>query len=358
MALSAEESKKLLDAIQNLNVSAEVIQEVLQLIRNAGHTGAVDIAEHNNTPGAHPNDSALLHVANSIAYLGEIDTIRGKKNILSMIGQGGTIGNGYNTSAKSNGDVSTVSGQIVHANNLYSTTSDGIPEDLATISAQLRLMGYDSWRLYGVTESQYCYAGLHFYAGFTENGVRKGPDSKKSCIRPTLSTGEDYGTFTQSMEFSNSAFTPLKAGVVQLGYAATPFSDVYSQNAVTVTSDARVKKDVSDMNTDKTLAFIKALRPVRFKYISGAAEMIGMTEQGEPISRDIPGQRDHYGLVAQEVKNAMEAAGIDDAALWCLTDKTDPDSKQSIRYTELIAPMLKVIQMQQERIEALEARLK
>lgn len=358
MALSAEESQKLLDAIQNLNVSAEVIQEVLQLIRNAGHTGAVDIAEHNNTSGAHPNDNTLLHVANSIAYLGEIDTIRGKKNILSMIGQDKTIGNGYNTNAKSNGDTSTVSGQIVHSNHLYSTTADGTPDDLATISAQLRLMGYDSWRLYGVTESQYCYAGFHFYAGFTENGVRKGPDSKKSCIRPTLSTGEDYGTFTQSMEFSNSAFTPLKAGAVQLGYAATPFSDVYSQNAVTVTSDARVKKDVSDMEADKTLAFIKALRPVRFKYISGAAEMIGLTEQGEPISRDIPGQRDHYGLVAQEVKKAMEAAGIDDAALWCLADKTDPESKQSIRYTELIAPMLKVIQMQQERIEALEAKLK
>ena len=29
-----------------------------------------------------------------------------------------------------------------------------------------------------------------------------------------------------------------------------------------------------------------------------------------------------------------------------------------LRYEELIAPMLKVIQMQQERIEALEARLK
>lgn len=66
-----------------------------------------------------------------------------------------------------------------------------------------------------------------------------------------------------------------------------------------------------------------------------------------------PGRRLHYGLVAQEVKDALDRAGIDamDAGFW----KEDRDGMQSLAYTELIAPLIRAVQELAARVEGLEA---
>ena len=55
-----------------------------------------------------------------------------------------------------------------------------------------------------------------------------------------------------------------------------------------------------------------------------------------------------HGLIAQEVKQTLDAVGIGSTefAGWCLTDKNNPDSTQSLRYSEFIAPIIKSIQEQ------------
>ena len=40
-----------------------------------------------------------------------------------------------------------------------------------------------------------------------------------------------------------------------------------------------------------------------------------------------------------------------------LEDKTDPDSRQSLRYEEFIAPLIKAVQELTVRLEAAEAKL-
>jgi hypothetical protein len=65
-----------------------------------------------------------------------------------------------------------------------------------------------------------------------------------------------------------------------------------------------------------------------------------------------PGTRWHYGLIADEVRDAL--GGID-AAIWCLADASDPESRQSLRYEELIAPLIKSIHQLHQRIEQLES---
>jgi hypothetical protein len=69
------------------------------------------------------------------------------------------------------------------------------------------------------------------------------------------------------------------------------------------------------------------------------------------------GRRTHYGLIAQEVKAALDAAGVGDFAGWVLGDKDDPSSTQGLRYDQFVAPLIKAVQELAARVAALEARL-
>ena len=66
----------------------------------------------------------------------------------------------------------------------------------------------------------------------------------------------------------------------------------------------------------------------------------------EAMAKRRPGRRQHFGLVAQEVKQALDAAGVD-AAFY----KVGPDGVHSLGYSELIAPALKAIQELAEQNE-------
>ena len=65
----------------------------------------------------------------------------------------------------------------------------------------------------------------------------------------------------------------------------------------------------------------------------------------------------HWGFVAQEVKTAVDNAGVNDFAGWILTDLENPNSDQGLRYSEFIAPLTKALQESIERIEVLESQI-
>lgn len=64
------------------------------------------------------------------------------------------------------------------------------------------------------------------------------------------------------------------------------------------------------------------------------------------------GRRLHHGLIAQEVKAALDAAGVD-AGFW----QQNPQGEQSLSYNELIAPLIKSVQQLAERNAELERRM-
>jgi hypothetical protein len=156
-------------------------------------------------------------------------------------------------------------------------------------------------------------------------------------------------------------------------------------------------------------AFIKALRPVSYKWIDGGGRIAGYRKTGkqnvvgrkvvgtrqveqpvrriivdeegapsvidavelvdEPIMEDVvedvmeavierhAGKRMHWGLIAQEVKAAVDAAGVEDFAGWILSDAEDPASEQAMCYTQFIAPLIKAIQELSTEVEELKAKL-
>ena len=66
------------------------------------------------------------------------------------------------------------------------------------------------------------------------------------------------------------------------------------------------------------------------------------------------GKRTHHGLLAQEVRAALTAAGADDFAGWVLADQADPGSLQGLRYDQFIAPLIRSVQELAARVAALE----
>ena len=70
---------------------------------------------------------------------------------------------------------------------------------------------------------------------------------------------------------------------------------------------------------------------------------------------DVTGKRNHYGLIAQEVK---EAFGDTDFGGWVSEDVTDENAMQSLRYDQFISPLVKAVQELSAKNDALEARIK
>ena len=71
-------------------------------------------------------------------------------------------------------------------------------------------------------------------------------------------------------------------------------------------------------------------------------------------------------MIAQEVKEAMTTAGIEDFGGYIrgtMEDGADPETapedqvRYALRYEEFIAPLIATVQQQQEQIAALEERI-
>lgn len=141
---------------------------------------------------------------------------------------------------------------------------------------------------------------------------------------------------------------------------------LYSNNTTISTSDSRLKTDVTD--SPLGLSFIESLRPVSYKWIVGKQEVVkdaeghGIVIGEDPLGKPIfemastPGQRLHYGFIAQEVKTALDASGVEDFAGWVQDDLSNPDSTQSLSYEQFIAPLVKAVQELTDRVKQLEGK--
>lgn len=140
-----------------------------------------------------------------------------------------------------------------------------------------------------------------------------------------------------------------------LGVNGLRWSAVWAANGTIQTSDERAKTDIADAQLGSD--FIKTLRPVSYKWIEGGKRDTGeRDEDNNYIYESVPGQRTHWGFIAQEVKQAVDDAGVDFGG-WVLTDKDDPDSEQALRYDQFIAPLTKALQEALAEIESLKTRL-
>lgn len=165
-----------------------------------------------------------------------------------------------------------------------------------------------------------------------------------------------------TIQFSRN-FYPSADNTYSVGISANKPSVIYSNTGTINTSDGRLKTDIED--SPLGLDFIRALRPVRYKWVVGGHDIVQqdapnpIDPDGGPIKIDVAvpkaGTRIHYGLIAQEVKAVLDGANVGDFAGWSIADRSDPESEQGLRYEQFIAPLIRAVQELSERVETLEA---
>jgi hypothetical protein len=204
------------------------------------------------------------------------------------------------------------------------------------------------------------------------NGAPVSSTSSPGSIRFfTTSSGAVSSTLRALINEAGSLI-PETDNAYLLGQGGQRWSAVWAANGTIQTSDLRTKTDVADAALG--LDFINALRPVSYKFTVGGKKVIrqdyvdadgNVVHPDDPkfadavpgpiITEDVPGTRTHWGLIAQEVKAACDAANVDFGG-WLLTDKDDPTSQQALRYDQFISPLIKAVQELSARVAELEAK--
>ena len=137
-----------------------------------------------------------------------------------------------------------------------------------------------------------------------------------------------------------------------LGANGRRWSTIWAANGVTQTSGLGSKVDIID--SPLGLDFVKTLRPVSYRFKIGGYDVeIDPDPAGGTSTKTTPkpGKRTHYGLIAEEVKDAVDAAGVGDFGGFVLADPSDPESAKALRYDQFIAPLIKAVQELSARVD-------
>ena len=155
--------------------------------------------------------------------------------------------------------------------------------------------------------------------------------------------------------YCNSNYSETAAFMCQtdndmtIGNPSYRWKTVYSTTGTIQTSDRNAKNSIENLNEDLISKFILSLKPVRFKF------------------NDNDSERYHWGLISQDIEETMIELGMDskDFAGFIKSPKiiinqdgseeiVNGEYTYSLRYDEFIAPMIKLMQRQQNRIDELE----
>ena len=156
----------------------------------------------------------------------------------------------------------------------------------------------------------------------------------------------DNGTNVSGCDFEDSAI-----GTVGCRWGEGYFNDLYSVGAVN-TSDLKLKDVIGDLDITQSIDFIKSLKPISFTF------------------KDSEHKRIHMGFGAQDVAKSCKdlnmgdmsiytAIGFDDDGneLYYKEDIPEEKLEWGIKYNELIAPIVKTLQYQQNIIEELQKEI-
>jgi len=193
----------------------------------------------------------------------------------------------------------------------------------------------------------------------------------QGCLNDAGSAWVDH------MLHAGGAIKPYADNSISMGNSARRWTALWAVAGTIQTSDARAKTDVQD--SPLGLDFINTLHPVSYKWIVGKNVVTRVPDPDAPqppvvedlpppepqiiyknVITPIPGQRTHYGLIAQEVAASVQAAGVVDFGGYIdptLEEGVPPDTELGLRYDEFIAPLIKAVQELSAKVVALEAQV-
>ena len=174
--------------------------------------------------------------------------------------------------------------------------------------------------------------------------LRSGAIELNSMAGDVYIRSGSYGTYLQLKDdvfVGNGDLAPHSSGAQSCGTSARRWSEVYTASSDITTSDRNRKHDIR-YDLSPYDALFGTLRPCAFQYNNGRSG------------------RTHLGLIAQDVEEALEAAGLTslDFAGFVKSPVEDADGGYvySLRYEEFIALCIRQIQLLIHRVDALEGK--
>lgn len=215
----------------------------------------------------------------------------------------------------------------------------------ATSSSSVVYYGGGSWGCPGATEHW-------FFTGTHQPSV---DDTSTIAFR-----------LTASHVYSHRTLLPQSDNVYALGGPSNRWSVVYAATGTISTSDERLKQDIAPVALG--LDFVRDLEPVAYRWKVGGYDVVqerivdpepkGEVAGEVTVDRLVPrpGGRVHYGLIAQQVKAALDVHAVEDFAGWTLADRDDPDSEQGLRYDQFVPILVRAVQELAQQMEELRAQ--
>lgn len=186
----------------------------------------------------------------------------------------------------------------------------------------------------------------HTYIGYARKLDGKNTIIAGGTVQFQPQNGTNCSLFKESSSNARTIFRPDTNGGAYLGSGSYKWHSIYCTDGAFNGSDRKLKENIADLDAESNKAFVLSLRPVSYKLKTGE------------------GKRTHNGFIAQEVRDAAEETVGDIAAYQASVidgneekyyDSTVPDEKLlwQLNYSELIAPIVKLVQSQQREIEKL-----
>lgn len=169
-------------------------------------------------------------------------------------------------------------------------------------------------------------------------------DAKLTELPENSQLGNDLLTFTQTPSSNNIRLTGNlipSSNKYNLGAEGddAKWNDIYTKNATLTGSDRNIKDNIAEL-TDNYERLFDNLRPVKYKF-----------KQNES-------NRTHTGFIAQEVEDAVYAAGLttQDFAAICYEVTETGKQNYNLRYGEFISLNTHMIQKLKTRVTELEQK--
>jgi hypothetical protein len=163
----------------------------------------------------------------------------------------------------------------------------------------------------------------------------------------TLSTG-----INNTIAVGCGAVTSATTNHAVWGNSSNTCNCVYA--AWSTVSDCRDKINIKTLPSKMGLDLIKKLRPVAFNWDHRDTYVRECKYTYGEKDGNLAGTKEHYGVIAQDLKAVLDELQVRFDGL----GHDDEKDAYRVTYEELIAPMIKAIQEQQEQIEVLESRIK
>lgn len=165
----------------------------------------------------------------------------------------------------------------------------------------------------------------------------------------TCTIGKDT---SNQLCISGGVIRPGGNGAQNLGNGAHRWATIYAVTGSINTSDKNEKKDIQELDEQYSKDIIMGLKPVSYKFIANDSN------------------RTHNGFIAQDIEESLTSMGLttQDFAAVCKWQKVycedgvndipiEGEYSYGLRYEELIAPLVKVVQFQQQEIDTLKTQL-